>query len=302
MRCERCGVLGVLWALGTGVVLAGGACGDGAVGDDPSGDLPGRDPGGDFRDEGSWRDTDEEQGGGTCRPAPFVGSLEGTWANVQQRQAVVNSAALEDVSRQYTSLSLWRVEGSGERPRVRSTSCHVEVESPDSPVVTTIPEALVRSIPVQELDCLFEAREGGIRMHQAPHVEVRGAILDDPEGDPLPTDAQDPRVVDQDRDGQPGVTVLLSGIVDGAVFVVQRIRIELDGCSTESGDFEGRVLWSEEQVVLGSDSPILLMQSVITPVLSESRFQMKRIPDGATCEDLQAHQNEWLHPQEGEMQ
>lgn len=262
--------------------------------DAPPPDAAAGDPGGSF-DPGILLDGEPGTPADTpCVPAPFPGSPAGTWAQVQVREAVVNSPSLADVRRTYTTLALWTVTGDGEDLEVRSTVCEVRTDSPDSPVKTIIPLALVRSIPEQDLPCSARAEGEGWHLVQDRHVEIRGAVLAHPDTDPLPTDPGDPAVVDQDRDGQPGVTVLLAGLVDGAVYVVQRIWTELEGCSDAAGGFQGSVSWGEEQVVLGADNPVLVMQSVITPIPGAGRFWMRPVPAGTDCDYLVAHRQEIL--------
>ena len=41
---------------------------------------------------------------------------------------------------------------------------------------------------------------------------------------PLPGEADDPRVVDADSDGNPGVTVQVRGLIDGEVYMVQDLH------------------------------------------------------------------------------
>lgn len=251
-------------------------------------DLPGNAPGPDtFRDTAADLPSD-----GPCVPGPLSVPVPGTWAQVQVREAIVNSPSLQDVHRTYTTLSLWEISVEGSALAVRSTACAVESDSPESPVKTVIPLALVQSIPPQDLSVAIEAQGNGRRLVQDRHVEVRGAVLAHPDTDPLPTDPEDPAVVDQDRDGHPGVTVLLTGLMDGAVYVVQRIWTQLEGCSTASGEFVGEVLWGEDQVVLGSDNPVLVMQSVITPVPGAGRFRMRPVPPGSDCDYLRNHRQE----------
>ena len=165
---------------GLGLLLA--ACGSSSGGADlAQGDVPPTD-----RQEAVTADlADLDPGAGpkdgsgpaTCTPAPFAGSLLGTWAQVQTREALVDSEALTDVRRLYTSLYLWTVTGEDPDWTVVSTVCQVEVESPESPVQTRIPEALVRSIDRQHLPVVFEAEAGGWRLRQDRAFDVRGASL-----------------------------------------------------------------------------------------------------------------------------
>ena len=176
---------------------------------------------------------------------------------------------------------------------------------------STIPKALIASIDVSPRPATLTNEAGAWKFAQPDHVELRGlGDLTNPAEDPLPQNAQDARVVDQDEDGNPGVTVFVDvSATNLEVWVVQRIVTRLDADVGEDGGFQGMVTWSEEQVILGgvddegkpsSILDALLVQPGITPTKDESRFRMTRVDADLTageaadiCEAVLADKGKW---------
>jgi hypothetical protein len=158
--------------------------------------------------------------------------------------------------------TVFGVQPDGDARFARTETCAVVVESSQVAVETVIPEAFARGLGAPERPFTYDPTSG--RFTAERFVEVRGARLDDLEGDALPTEPDDPRVFDQDADGQPGMTVRISGLIDGEVYVVQRGIDAFEGERTAGTDtaptrLDGRVVWSSEQSVLGADTEVLAM-------------------------------------------
>lgn len=219
---------------------------------------------------------------------PFVGDMTGRWVQIQERAAMVEMLPsnpgkrltrtwfVVDITQDLLAVSAWY------------TACAVEVESPEGGAVTTIPRRLIESIPVSDRPAALSDEGGAWRFAQPEHVELRGVRdLADPANDVLPTDPLDPRILDQDDDGQPGVTVFVDvSAINLDVYVAQRIVTALEGTVVADGCFEGTVAWSEDQVILGGYDvsgqaggvlAALLTRPGIEPQLDGSRFRMTRV-------------------------
>ncbi|MCA9560163.1 MAG: hypothetical protein KC583_16560, partial [Myxococcales bacterium] len=156
--------------------------------------------------------------------------------------------------------SRWTITSDGEALQVESETCGVEIERETDLVRTELPQRFIDALP----HTFRPAQVEGARFVAPTFVEVRAAALDDPENDPLPTMADDPRVIDLDTDGHPGLTVRISGLLDGDVYVVQRTRTALEG--TLDGDrLDGRLVWRNEESILGADNPALLTGAPVEP-------------------------------------
>jgi len=179
---------------------------------------------------------------------------------------------------------------SGSEVLLRSEYCGSSVRTALPGLTMVFPDALVRSLVAGERHARLDLSKDSslVSFEQDWYVEVRGAVLDDPRHDPLPTSIDDPRVVDQDGDGMPGITIAvdLLGLISAEVYAVQRVRYRLVGWVEEDGGAVfGRIEWADEQVVLDASSPLLAAGSPGTPVWEESSFRIERTVGRHDCGD-----------------
>jgi hypothetical protein len=160
--------------------------------------------------------------------------------------------------------------------------CSVNIRGSSSMVRTEIPDAFVRSLPKTRIDASLVPTQNGFEFSQGSQSLVVGAKLKDPSREPLPQNASDRRVYDQDHDGNPGVTVNVHGIVSGKVFVAQRSTSSLSGRQTNTG-FAGAVRFRVEQTVLGATSAFLQGNPGGTPNFKGSSFRLEKLPNGSDC-------------------
>jgi len=109
--------------------------------------------------------------------------------------------------------------------------------------VTDVPVVAMQSIEPEPRTARIRVEDGESRLLQDWQTEVRGATLDDPANDPLPTCQSDPRVIDMDGDGQIGFTnpVAIVGLFGGGTYVVERFRCRLEGMLVDSDTIVGLV-------------------------------------------------------------
>jgi hypothetical protein len=127
--------------------------------------------------------------------------------------------------------------------------------------------ALVESIPTFTTSLKIIQRDGEWEWERARSGLVLGAQLNDPLNDPLPSEESDDSVYDQDMDGHPGVTLSISGLVEGDIYTVIRYVDTLSGRVTSDGIWEGITRDETEQVVIGASQDILKIN--VTPVAVE---------------------------------
>ena len=111
-------------------------------------------------------------------------------------------------------------------------------------------------------------------MSFAAHYEVVGATesyYTDPSHD-FPTASQQasgsmPGWEDWDQDGEPGYSLIISGLATGEIYMVDRSMYALSGAiAASASSFDLTVNWSDEQDVLGVNGP---------PILSETSAAVK---------------------------
>ncbi len=220
---------------------------------------------------------------------PVTPDVSGTWAEQQVLAEFATLPLVGEVPRVSTIVLRASITQSGSSLGLRATYCATDIDNGSPLATTVIPDAFLASLG--EVAAAASLDETG-RFAQPWTVEVRGARLADPDRDALPTRAGDPRVVDQDRDGRPGLTVHVSalGLVRGDVYVVQRIRSRLTGALVAPGRIEGLFECTTEQVVIGATSPLFLsdLPSRPDPVAEKSAFVFVRIDPAWTCADILA--------------
>jgi hypothetical protein len=230
-------------------------------------------------------------GGGStsCEPsgAPDVPDVSGRFALEQvTSQIVVLPGFADPFHTRVVSVLLGDQTQNGETVALSAAYCDHHAEDPDLIVHVIIPDAYTASLAPVMRSGTYAKGPSGYRYHLPKHYELEGVVLDDPVNDALPVDPADPRVVDQDGDGKPGMTLRLTGLIDGEIYSVQRGFTELDGGPLDADAFEGTITFASDQVVVASDPASLKDQeqsSSVDTAPCSSYFRMARVPDGSDC-------------------
>ena len=226
---------------------------------------------------------------------PAALDLTGVWAEMQVLAEFATLPLVGEVARTSTIILRVTIEQTGSALAQRWTYCATEIDNGSAIASTVIPDAFLISLGEAAAEAALDASLSPASFVQPWRTEVRGATLDDPERDPLPTRAGDARVVDQDGDGKPGLTVRVSalGILSGEVYVVQRVRTRLVGTLVSPNRIEGLVEWSTEQVTLGATSFLFLsdLPSRPDPITGNSSFVIQRVDLSWECADILANRD-----------
>jgi hypothetical protein len=212
--------------------------------------------------------------------------MAGTWGQMQSRVSISDVALVGRVTTTTTALYRVVITGVASPFSLSVETCSVENESDNAMAQSRMSVGFVPALPVLQRTLTLETcGEDGLRIHVPRMVVVEGATLTDPENDALPTEGDDPRVVDFDGDGQPGFTVQVSGMVEGDMYVVQREWSEWIGVVTGRNTFDGTVLWGQEQSVVGASTWFLSGQTPTTTDAdpAKNRFWTTRVDDDADC-------------------
>jgi hypothetical protein len=135
------------------------------------------------------------------------------------------------------------------------TTCFVTlvpVKSIAGDVTETVPPAFVSAIP--QVHASFDLDDVALGASYDPpkSVVVSGANLTDPANDDLPTSADDPRVVDADNDGNPGVTI--GAGPEGDEYLVSRTcPTSMTGTIVSSNEVNGTATATSESSILNGD-------------------------------------------------
>jgi hypothetical protein len=154
--------------------------------------------------------------------------FSGTWAQLQVTSEISNVPFVGETTNRNITLLRLEHEQDGASLTVSAEVCSIEVESGTSLVSIVFPAAFIGSLGVAVKPSVIEPSDEGYRFCQPRFTQLRGVRLENPETDPLPVEADDPRVFDQDGDGHPGVTVRVTITVLGLNIITTRIDPKVD--------------------------------------------------------------------------
>ncbi len=217
--------------------------------------------------------------------------LSGRWVKFTAASALTDT--IVGGEEESTTYSLLRVEmeQDGNELSLHSEVCAVDIVAESDFAETILPDAFVDALEPTQRQGTFS--QGVFELPR--HYELRGVEFEDsedPETEPLPDEADDPRVTDPDGDGNPGLTIFVdAGIVSGEIYVVQRGWDEFEGSLVDDDRIEGKLTWDDEQEILGaSDSALLIAEPTSRPNPDEesSHFAMVRLAESESddCESL----------------
>jgi hypothetical protein len=164
-------------------------------------------------------------------------------------------------------------------------------------VVTEAPQTTYRRVPDSTEEEVFVDDETGAFISTG-HVQLWGVRdLPDPRTTPLPATkeeaAEEPhasRIYDMDEDDQPGITLLVSGLVEGEVYAAQRKTVDQTGVVTGADGASGFTTTTYSTVILGADNPLVEAADPSGaephPDANESWFSEQRVEDGMDCAAL----------------
>jgi hypothetical protein len=109
--------------------------------------------------------------------------------------------------------------------------------------------------------------------------------------DAIPTSGTDSRIIDQDTDGNPGVTmhVLWAG-TDTPLYIVQTQRDTFRGTVASNGDLVGTTIDATEQNVIGNTTALAgaTVSWAADTNTADNTVRLVRVPSPLTCQQLMA--------------
>ena len=171
-------------------------------------------------------------------------------------------------------------------------------------VLTTIPESTYRAVPESEDEVIKVDHELGTYEADG-HLQLWGIKdLPDPHTTPLPEDGEAAtlsphaeRIYDMDEDGHPGMTMVVSGLVSGEVYAIQRKTVTLEGVVLSPDRILGLADNAYQSIVLDKTNPLLDPSggsSERHPDLKESWFEEVRVEDGVACDFIMSAEEQGL--------
>ena len=131
------------------------------------------------------------------------------------------------------------------------------------PITTEVSDEFTQAIkPVAIATTVTLNDDGTAHVRRDETPTALGRDLEDPANDVLPTDPNDPRIIDADGDGKPGVTVKITVTPElkGELYLARRERFAYDVDEQADGSLIGYVTDKSEQLLIGASDPTFAQQ------------------------------------------
>jgi len=183
----------------------------------------------------------------------------------------------------------------------QASFCYSEQRT-DQPIESALNETATQAIKPPPTAMTVTEVEGVVSISRPASPTALGIVLDDPANESLPDDPNDPRIIDADGDGNPGVTVNLQvndTTISGELFIARREIFSYDADLVNPDRIEGAVVDSSEQLVIGASNPLFASspaQWAQHPDPAKSPVILIRVDDTWDCDTLAAQRNELFPP------
>ncbi len=180
----------------------------------------------------------------------------------------------------------------GDAYKLLERSCRLSVVS-DGPLKVSFSDRSIQALAPTVSTVTLQDSEEGLVITRPAQAEIIGAKLN-AESEALPLKDSDPRVVDADQDGKPGLTATAeAGPLKGQLYIIQRSISSYEAREQEAGVFAGLLQDSTEQVVVGTSSFLLnaakgKLALTPDPDPTQSRVLLIKAADTISCADLDA--------------
>jgi hypothetical protein len=171
----------------------------------------------------------------------------------------------------------------------------------DQPIRTSLSDAATQAIKPPPATLEIDVVDDVLRIRRPATPTPVGIRLDDPFNEPLPTDPNDPRIVDDDGDGKPGLTVTIEVTEDlvGELYIARREIFAYEAFLIEPDLLTGVVTDDSEQLVIGASDPIFASSPANWaqhPDLAKSPIILRRVDVDWDCDRLAAERDDLFPP------
>lgn len=216
-------------------------------------------------------------------------NLSGTWALKTVMARVLEVPVIGEVESENIAFAALSVRQSGTEMLIKQKLCRLDIETNSSSLSMKVPRAFTKAFRWDRYAAKLVYEDGGWRFIRSPLTRVYGARLAKPSSEKLPTLATDERILDQDSDGKPAVTLQIQGIVNGRIYFVSRDTVSYAGKVFGDGQRVMGTMRLERERVTVQASTALLRTSPKSRSHSDARrstFEMVPIPKGEACRHI----------------
>ncbi|MEZ5142680.1 MAG: hypothetical protein R2726_09220 [Acidimicrobiales bacterium] len=235
---------------------------------------------------------------GTTAPTVAGAELAGRWAHYDIVAYQGSPMKTMIISYGFTDFAV-----EGDRLIESEEFCHAD-QVTDQPIKTSISDAGTRAIKPVSTPVEVSGEAGARRVLRPGTPTPVGIRLADPANEALPTDPRDPRIVDDDGDGKPGITVVVhfGEAGDGELYLARREIFAYDMVQDGPDSLRGTVKDSSEQLVVGASLSILENTDANwaqVPDRSLSPILLQRVGRDWDCDRLMAERGRLFPPDPG---
>jgi hypothetical protein len=171
----------------------------------------------------------------------------------------------------------------------------------NQPIEIFLSDAATQAIKPPPTPVDVDVVDDVLRIRRAATPTPVGIRLDDPANETLPEDPDDPRIVDDDGDGHPGITVTIQVGEDltGELYIARREIFAYEALLVDEDTLSGVVTDGSEQLIIGVSDPIFSGSGADWeqyPDLSESPIILKRVTEEWDCDRLAAERDALFPP------
>ena len=208
--------------------------------------------------------TDEDEQPTEITEESFMESVEGRYAHYDIVAYYSDMGLMGVFKNLIISYGFTTFEQEGGKLKITDRFCYSEQIS-NQDFTTTVPDALTQAIiPDSTFMEIKQDDNGGFYLFRPQTPTLLGIEYDDPYNTPLPESVKpdDPRLVDADDDGNPGVTVFIDMFnKTEQLYIARREIFAFDAYLKENGNIEGIVYDESEQLIIDATSFLLKNQT-----------------------------------------
>lgn len=238
----------------------------------------------------------------TTDPATTVPPLAVVGAELLGRWAHYDVVAYEDGVLKTLIISYGFNDFTESDGRIIDTSrfCFSEQRT-DQPIETSLSDAATQAIVPPSTPVEVDLVDGALRVRRPFTPTPVGIRLEDPATESLPADPDDPRIVDDDGDGNPGITVTIRVTDDltGELYIARREIFSYEVVLDAPDLLTGTVTDRSEQLVIGASDPVFLGSGTSWeqhPDLAKSPIILRRVDADWDCDRLAAERDRLFPP------
>lgn len=185
---------------------------------------------------------------------------------------------------------------AAETVRLSVQMCDSRIAAPDKhlqDLVVTIPETSLREALLEPATLQVGRVDGTVRWKTDELHGAAGWEWSSPSDD-LPVFDDDPRVLDQDDDGQPGISADFTGHATGSLYLALVYRFLFSGSVASDGELTGTTKSDSREALLGSSEALLVgmtIERAPDAETADNTVRLTRQSSPLTCDELVAQQD-----------